>query len=165
MYIKLDHLTKQYGATSVLDEINAQIEEGEFFVLVGPSGSGKSTLLRIIAGLIPATSGDVYFDNQKVTDLPPKERHLAMVFQNYALLPFMSVAENIRFGLHNLQLDATEEAKRVNDALAMVQLTELRDRKPKELSGGQQQRVALARAIATKASLVLMDEPLSNLDA
>jgi sn-glycerol 3-phosphate transport system ATP-binding protein len=165
MYIKLDHLTKQYGATSVLDEINAQIEEGEFFVLVGPSGSGKSTLLRIIAGLIPATSGDVYFDNQKATDLPPKDRRLAIVFQNYALLPFMSVAENIRFGLHNLQLDTTEEAKRVNDALAMVQLTELRDRKPKELSGGQQQRVALARAIATKASLVLMDEPLSNLDA
>ena len=82
MYIKLDHLTKQYGATSVLDEINAQIEEGEFFVLVGPSGSGKSTLLRIIAGLIPATSGDVYFDNQKATDLPPKDRRLAMVFQN-----------------------------------------------------------------------------------
>lgn len=159
-------MTKSYDSTTpVLDDISADIAEGEFYVLVGPSGSGKSTLLRIIAGLIPATKEDVYFGDKKVTNLEPKDRHLAMVFQNYALLPFMSVADNISFGLHNLKLDPTEEAKRVNDALDMVHLTEFRDRKPKELSGGQQQRVALARAIATKASLVLMDEPLSNLDA
>ncbi|ERL65791.1 ABC transporter ATP-binding protein [Schleiferilactobacillus shenzhenensis] len=165
MAIQLTHLTKHFGDTPVLDDITATINEGEFYVLVGPSGSGKSTILRIIAGLIPATSGDIYFDDKKVTDAAPKDRHLAMVFQNYALLPFMSVAENIRFGLHNLHLSTADEDARVADALQMVHLSDLADRKPKELSGGQQQRVAVARAIATQANLVLMDEPLSNLDA
>ncbi|MCT2907366.1 ABC transporter ATP-binding protein [Schleiferilactobacillus harbinensis] len=165
MVIKLAHLSKHYGDTPVLEDIDATIEEGEFYVLVGPSGSGKSTILRIIAGLIPASGGDIYFNDKKVTEAAPKDRHLAMVFQNYALLPFMSVAETIRFGLHNLHLSEAEENDRVADALKMVHLTELADRKPKELSGGQQQRVAVARAIATKANLVLMDEPLSNLDA
>ncbi|WP_416353203.1 ABC transporter ATP-binding protein [Agrilactobacillus fermenti] len=165
MRIQLKNLSKQYQDTEVLTNINTEIREGEFFVLVGPSGSGKSTLLRMIAGLIPTTNGQIYFDDQDVTNDSPKDRHLAMVFQNYALLPFLSVQDNIRFGIRNLGLSKTEEEARIFEALNMVHLLPQRHRKPKALSGGQQQRVALARAIATKAPLVLMDEPLSNLDA
>ena len=119
----------------------------------------------MIAGLTSVTDGRIYFNERDVTDLPPKDRKLAMVFQNYALLPFMNVAQNVRFGLENQDLTDDEKNKRVDWALDLVHLTDLRDRKPKELSGGQQQRVSLARALATKAPVVLMDEPLSNLDA
>ena len=165
MSIRLANVSKDFGNTKVLSDISVEIEPGEFFVMVGPSGSGKSTLLRMIAGLTSVTDGRIYFNERDVTDLPPKDRKLAMVFQNYALLPFMNVAQNVRFGLENQDLTDDEKNKRVDWALDLVHLTDLRDRKPKELSGGQQQRVSLARALATKAPVVLMDEPLSNLDA
>ena len=165
MSIRLANVSKDFGNTKVLSDVSVEIEPGEFFVMVGPSGSGKSTLLRMIAGLTSVTDGRIYFNDRDVTDLPPKNRKLAMVFQNYALLPFMNVAQNIRFGLENQDLNDDEKSKRVDWALDLVHLSDLRDRKPKELSGGQQQRVSLARALATKAPVVLMDEPLSNLDA
>lgn len=165
MSIRLANVSKDFGNTKVLSDISVEIEPGEFFVMVGPSGSGKSTLLRMIAGLTSVTDGRIYFNERDVTDLPPKDRKLAMVFQNYALLPFMNVAQNVRFGLENQDLTDDEKNKRVDWALDLVHLTDLRDRKPKELSGGQQQRVSLARALSTKAPVVLMDEPLSNLDA
>lgn len=165
MSIRLANVSKDFGNTKVLSDVSVEIEPGEFFVMVGPSGSGKSTLLRMIAGLTSVTDGRIYFNDRDVTDLPPKDRKLAMVFQNYALLPFMNVAQNIRFGLENQDLNDDEKSKRVEWALDLVHLSDLRDRKPKELSGGQQQRVSLARALATKAPVVLMDEPLSNLDA
>lgn len=165
MSIRLANVSKDFGNTKVLSDISVEIEPGEFFVMVGPSGSGKSTLLRMIAGLTSVTDGRIYFNERDVTDLPPKDRKLAMVFQNYALLPFMNVAQNVRFGLENQDLTDDEKTKHVDWALDLVHLTDLRERKPKELSGGQQQRVSLARALATKAPVVLMDEPLSNLDA
>ncbi|KRN27283.1 ABC-type sugar transport system, ATPase component [Lactobacillus selangorensis] len=165
MSIRLTNVSKGFEHTQVLSDISVTIAPGEFFVMVGPSGSGKSTLLRIIAGLTSVTAGQIYFDEREVTALPPKERNLSMVFQNYALLPFMNVAQNVRFGLDNQQLSANEKNKRVDWALDLVHLSGLRDRKPKALSGGQQQRVSLARALAAKTPLVLMDEPLSNLDA
>ena len=154
MSIRLANVSKDFGNTKVLSDISVEIEPGEFFVMVGPSGSGKSTLLRMIAGLTSVTDGRIYFNERDVTDLPPKDRKLAMVFQNYALLPFMNVAQNVRFGLENQDLTDDEKNKRVDWALDLVHLTDLRERKPKELSG-----------LATKAPVVLMDEPLSNLDA
>lgn len=165
MVLKIDHLAKRFGQTTVLEDVSVTIHPGEFFVLVGPSGSGKSTLLRMIAGLETATSGSIHQDERDLTNLAPAQRHLAMVFQNYALLPFMTVAENIRFGLENLGLTEAQKLERVNESLALVHLEEYAERLPKALSGGQQQRVALARALATKAQIILMDEPLSNLDA
>ncbi|WP_179394793.1 ABC transporter ATP-binding protein [Lacticaseibacillus absianus] len=165
MVIAIEHLTKKFQQTTVLDDVSVEIQPGEFFVLVGPSGSGKSTLLRMIAGLTTVTAGQIRTEAGDLTRLPPKDRHLAMVFQNYALLPFLTVAENVRFGLENLGLSEAEKTVRVREALALVHLENLADRRPKALSGGQQQRVALARALATKADTILMDEPLSNLDA
>ncbi|KRN95544.1 glycerol-3-phosphate-transporting ATPase [Companilactobacillus kimchiensis] len=149
-----------------MSNVSTEIQTGEFFVIVGPSGCGKSTLLRMIAGLTPITDGEIRINDKVVNDLPPKDRNLTMVFQSYALFPFLSVWDNVAFGLkarnNNSQADIEE---RVNNALRMVNLEELKDRKPRELSGGQRQRVALARAVASDAKICLMDEPLSNLDA
>lgn len=164
--IDLVDISKSYDKQkNVLDEINLSIEEGEFFVLVGPSGSGKSTLLRMIAGLEDITSGTLKISNEVVNHLPPKDRNLSMVFQNYALYPHLSVEQNILFGLNAKKVDKEEQQKRLIETAEMMGLSELLKRKPKELSGGQRQRVALARSVVSEAPLCLMDEPLSNLDA
>ncbi|MGJ9459110.1 ABC transporter ATP-binding protein [Oceanobacillus sp. CF4.6] len=164
--VELIDISKSYDKQkSVLDEINLSIEEGEFFVLVGPSGSGKSTLLRMIAGLEEITGGTLKVDKKTVNHLPPKDRNLSMVFQNYALYPHLSVEQNILFGLNAKKVDKKEQQRRLTETAQMMGLDELLKRKPKELSGGQRQRVALARSVVSEAPLCLMDEPLSNLDA
>lgn len=166
MSIQLKNLSKSYdGRQWVLKNINVNIKEGEFFAIVGPSGCGKSTLLHMIAGLTPASRGQIIINNQDVTNLPPKERHLTMVFQSYALFPYLNVEENVAFGLKINKISPTEIKKRVAQALRMNNLENLRKRKPRQLSGGQRQRVAIARAIASQQPICLMDEPLSNLDA
>lgn len=163
----LTNVSKSYDSDkTVLNDVTAEIQTGEFFVIVGPSGCGKSTLLRMIAGLTSISEGEIHIDGQLVNDLPPKDRNLTMVFQSYALFPFLSVWDNVAFGLKaRKNTSQAEIEERVNEALKMVNLEELKDRKPRELSGGQRQRVALARAVASDAKICLMDEPLSNLDA
>lgn len=167
MGIELKGLTKMYrtGEQPVLAGINAKIQDGELFVIIGPSGCGKSTLLRMIAGIIPITAGVLTINGQVMNGVPPKDRNLSMVFQSYALYPFLSVFDNVAFGLRARKMPATEIDQRVNDALNLVNLTKFQTRKPRELSGGQRQRVALARAIVSDSKVCLMDEPLSNLDA
>jgi len=145
--------------------IDVEIEEGEFIVLVGPSGCGKSTLLRMVAGLEDITSGEVHIAGRKVNDLEPSQRDIAMVFQNYALYPHMTVYKNMAYGLKNLGTPKDEIDKRVGDAAKLLELEELLDRRPKQLSGGQRQRVAMGRAIVRHPTAFLFDEPLSNLDA
>lgn len=163
----LTNITKNYDSEkAVLSDVNAEIQTGEFFVIVGPSGCGKSTLLRMIAGLTPISDGEIRINDKVVNGLPPKDRNLTMVFQSYALFPFLNVWDNVAFGLKARKNTSQSEIEtRVNDALKMVNLETLKDRKPRELSGGQRQRVALARAVASDAKICLMDEPLSNLDA
>ncbi len=164
--IILKDLGKTYdGHQWVLQGINLTIEDGEFFTVVGPSGCGKSTLLNMIAGLIPVSHGQIIINGKDVTDLPPKDHQLTMVFQSYALFPFLDVAHNISFGLSTSQLGKEEIKQRVDEAMEMTGLTSLAKRRPRELSGGQRQRVAIARAVASNAKICLMDEPLSNLDA
>ena len=166
MTIELKNIGKSYDGNSwTLNDITTEIESGEFFAIVGPSGCGKSTLLRMIAGLISISEGEIEIDGKDVTNLPPQDRNLTMVFQNYALFPFLSVRDNVAFGLKEHKMDAEEIKRRVDEALDMVNLTDYGDRKPRDLSGGQRQRVAVARAIASDAKICLMDEPLSNLDA
>ncbi|WP_283680203.1 ABC transporter ATP-binding protein [Lentilactobacillus sp. Marseille-Q4993] len=165
MAIQLKHVSKSYDGVPVLEDVNVTIQDGEFFVIVGPSGCGKSTLLRMISGLIPVSGGDVVIDDQVANDLAPKERNLSMVFQSYALFPFLSVRDNVAFGLKARKMPADEIKNRVDKAIEMVNLVDFETRKPAALSGGQRQRVALARAIASDAKVCLMDEPLSNLDA
>ena len=150
---------------TVLKDVNVEASEGEFVVLVGPSGCGKSTLLRSIAGLEEVTSGDIYIGDTRVNDHAPADRDIAMVFQDYALYPHMTVRENLAFGLKIRKTPAEEIDKRVNEASEMLEIHNLLDRKPAQLSGGQRQRVAIGRAIVRKPSLFLFDEPLSNLDA
>lgn len=164
--IELVEISKSYDKQEdVLNEINLTIDEGEFFVLVGPSGSGKSTLLRMIAGLEEISGGVLKINGDMVNHIPPKDRNLSMVFQNYALYPHLSVEQNILFGLKAKKVEKQEQQKRLHEAAEMMGLTELLKRKPRELSGGQRQRVALARSIVSQSPLCLMDEPLSNLDA
>ncbi|MEG0920200.1 MAG: ABC transporter ATP-binding protein [Comamonas sp.] len=163
--IELTQVAKSWGATTALQSIDLQIAPGSFCVLLGPSGCGKSTTLRIIAGLETATSGKVMIAGKDVTHLPPAERGIAMVFQNYALFPHLSVAENIGFGLSVRKVPKAEADKRLKEAADLLGLSHLLDRKPGQLSGGQQQRVALGRALVAQAHVCLMDEPLSNLDA
>ncbi|MBS4192402.1 ABC transporter ATP-binding protein [Bacillus sp. FJAT-49705] len=164
--VELIDITKSYDKQKdVLNGINLSIEEGEFFVLVGPSGSGKSTLLRMIAGLEEISGGFLKINDQTVNHLPPKERNLSMVFQNYALYPHLTVEQNILFGLKARKVEKREQQIRLMEAAEMLGLTELLKRKPRELSGGQRQRVALGRSVVSHAPLCLMDEPLSNLDA
>jgi sn-glycerol 3-phosphate transport system ATP-binding protein len=163
--IQLVNVSKQWGDTKALDGIDLAIEPGTFCVLLGPSGCGKSTTLRIIAGLESASSGQVFVDGKDVTQQPPAERGIAMVFQNYALFPHLSVADNITFGLSVRKVAAAESARRLQQTADLLGLQALLERKPSQLSGGQQQRVALGRALVAQTRVCLMDEPLSNLDA
>jgi len=164
--LEIQGISKSYTpGQPVLKPIDLTITPGEFFFLLGPSGCGKSTLLRIIAGFIKPDSGSILFDSHNVTTLPPEKRDAAMVFQNYALWPHMTVFENVAFGLETRDIRGEIKKNRVMTALEMVKLADLAERKPASLSGGQQQRVALARAIAVKPKMLLLDEPLSNLDA
>src|SRR4051812_38308824 len=163
--IHLEGISKSWGATTALHAIDLDIADGSFCVLLGPSGCGKSTTLRIVAGLEIPSGGEVRIDGRDVTALPPAQRGIAMVFQNYALFPHLNVADNITFGLSVRKTPAAETAARLKDAAALLGLGALLERRPGQLSGGQQQRVALGRALVARASVCLMDEPLSNLDA
>ena len=156
---------KSFGRTEVIHGVSIDIADGEFIVIVGPSGCGKSTLLRMIAGLETVTEGEIRIDGRRVNELEPMERDIAMVFQNYALYPHMSVFENMAYGLKIARTPKAEIADRVAQAARMLQLQDLLDRRPRELSGGQRQRVAMGRAIVRKPAVFLFDEPLSNLDA
>ena len=165
-HVKLQNLVKIFDKThEVVKNIDLTIADKEFMVLVGPSGCGKSTTLRMIAGLEDVSSGEIYIDNKLVNDVPPKARDIAMVFQNYALYPHMSVFDNMAFGLKLRKYPKSEIKKRVNEAADILGLSDLLDRRPKALSGGQRQRVAVGRAIVRKPKVFLFDEPLSNLDA
>jgi multiple sugar transport system ATP-binding protein len=163
--IRLTNVSKRWGSFIGVDNLNLTIADREFLVLLGPSGCGKTTTMRVIAGLEEASSGEVMIGDRVVNDLEPKDRDVAMVFQNYGLYPNMNVYENIRFPLKVRKVPAAEHDARVRRASSMVELDDFLDRKPAELSGGQRQRVALARAIVREPTVFLMDEPLSNLDA
>jgi len=164
--ITFDQVGKIYpGGTRAITDVNLDISDGEFLVLVGPSGCGKSTLLRMIAGLEEITEGNLKIGERVVNDVTPKDRDIAMVFQNYALYPHMSVYDNMAFGLKLRKMAKDEIKRRVSEAARVLEITEYLDRKPKALSGGQRQRVAMGRAIVREPSAFLMDEPLSNLDA
>ena len=163
--LKIEHLAKSFGTTEVLQDINLGIAEGEMVALLGPSGCGKSTTLRIVAGFETATSGRIELGGTDITATPAHRRNTGMVFQSYALFPHMSVADNVGFGLEMRKIGRSDREAKVRQALDMVQLGHLADRMPAQLSGGQQQRVALARALAVNPDLLLLDEPLSNLDA
>ncbi|MDX6535190.1 MAG: multiple sugar transport system ATP-binding protein [Gaiellales bacterium] len=164
--ISLEDVTKQFpGGVVAVRELSLEVEPGEFLVLVGPSGCGKTTALRMVAGLEPVTSGVIRINGRVVTRLPPRDRDIAMVFQNYALYAHMTVRRNMGFGLKMSGTPRKEIDRRVDEAAAMLGLTELLDRKPRQLSGGQRQRVAMGRAIVREPAAFLMDEPLSNLDA
>ena len=163
--IRLERMVKRYGAVEVLHGIDLEMVDNEFTVLVGPSGCGKSTTLRMIAGLEDVSEGEIYIGDRAVKHLEPKDRDLAMVFQDYALYPHMNVAQNISFALRLQKRPKSEIAAKVREVAAMVGLTDFLDRKPGALSGGQRQRVAMARALAKDSAIFLFDEPLSNLDA
>jgi spermidine/putrescine transport system ATP-binding protein len=162
--IELIDVTKRYGDAVALDGVSLRIESGEFFCLLGPSGCGKTTTLNLIGGFIPLTSGELRIEGQRVNDLPPHRRDVNTVFQNYALFPHMSVADNVAFGLRMESLAGSEIDRRVAEYLELVGLAEYRDRFPGQLSGGQAQRVALARALAKRPAVLLLDEPLGALD-
>lgn len=163
--IVFENISKSYGKTKVVDNLNLTIKEGERLIILGPSGCGKSTTLRMIAGLEQPTSGKIFMDGQCVNDVKSGDRNIAMVFQNYALFPHMTVAENITYALKVHKLPKEEVEERLRQAVNMLKLNGLEDRKPKDLSGGQRQRVALARAVVKRGDFFLLDEPLSNLDA
>ena len=165
MEVRLEGITKSFGNFTAVNNLNVTIEDGTLAGLLGPSGCGKSTTLYMIAGLEKPTSGRIYFGDEDVTDLPPEKRGIGLVFQNYALYPHMTVRQNIMFPLENAKVPKAEALKTAQEMADLVQIGHLMDRKPGELSGGQQQRVAIARAIAKKPRVLLLDEPLSNLDA
>jgi putative spermidine/putrescine transport system ATP-binding protein len=162
--VTLKGICRSYGQVVALDRLDLTVEKGEFLTLLGPSGSGKTTLLNIIAGMIPPSSGRIEIDGLDVTDLPTRQRGLGMVFQNYALMPHMTVFENIAFPLRVRRVAERDIRRRVEDVLQVVNLRNLGNRKPRELSGGQQQRVAIARCLVYEPKLILMDEPLGALD-
>ena len=161
----VDHAVKTYGDFTAVNGISLTINPGEFFTLLGPSGCGKTTLLRMIAGFNTVDGGEIRFDDKVINNVPAHKRDIGMVFQNYAIFPHLNVADNVAYGLKARHVPKAEIAPRVEEALKMVQIDQLSTRKPNELSGGQQQRVALARAFVIEPSVLLMDEPLSNLDA
>ena len=164
--LKLQAVTKSWdGKTQVIKPLTLDVADGEFIVMVGPSGCGKSTLLRMVAGLERVSGGDIWIDNKRVTEMEPKDRGIAMGFQNYALYPHMSVEENMAWGLKIRGMGKEHIAERVNEAARILELGELLKRRPRELSGGQRQRVAMGRAIVRDPAVFLFDEPLSNLDA
>jgi multiple sugar transport system ATP-binding protein len=163
--LKLQNISKSFGQHVILKDVSLQSNAGEFIVFVGPSGCGKSTLLRLICGLETVTSGTIHIGEKEVTNMQPAQRNLAMVFQSYALFPHLSVRENMGYGLRCAKVSENIINQKVDHIAAMLQMTHLLERKPKDLSGGQRQRVAIGRAIAVEPSLFLFDEPLSNLDA
>ncbi|MCK0138515.1 sn-glycerol-3-phosphate ABC transporter ATP-binding protein UgpC [Aliiroseovarius sp. F47248L] len=163
--VTLKDIKKSFGPVDVIHGISAEIEDGEFIVIVGPSGCGKSTLLRMVAGLETVTSGEVLIGGERANEKEPMDRDIAMVFQNYALYPHMSMAQNMGYGLKIAGLPKDEIARKVREAAELLQLEALLDRRPKQLSGGQRQRVAMGRAIVREPAVFLFDEPLSNLDA
>lgn len=163
--VRLEGLTKKFGSKTVLDKVDLEVQDHEFMVLVGPSGCGKSTALRLIAGLEEITEGNIYIRRQKINHLPPKDRSIAMVFQDYALYPHLNVIENMSFGLRLRKVPRVQWEERVHLAAEMLGLEDLLERRPRQLSGGQRQRVAIGRAIVRDPEVFLFDEPLSNLDA
>ena len=165
MQVAIQNLTKRFGATAAVHQVSLTIASQELFFLLGPSGCGKTTLLRLIAGFYDADGGRILFGNKPMQGVPPHRRNTGMVFQNYALWPHMTVAENVAYGLNARSVPAAERKKRVHAALEIVQMENFANRSPNQLSGGQQQRVALARALVISPHVLLLDEPLSNLDA
>jgi iron(III) transport system ATP-binding protein len=163
--VSIEHVTFGYGATAVLDDVSLDVQKGEFFAFLGPSGSGKTTLLRLVAGFGTPNAGRILIGDRDVTQLPPWSRNVGMVFQSYALWPHMTVAKNVAFGLERRNVSRADVARRVEAALDLVGLSAYADRRPAQLSGGQQQRVALARTVVIEPEVLLLDEPLSNLDA
>ena len=163
--IKIRDAIKRYGDNTIIEGLSLDIKEGEFFTLLGPSGCGKTTLLRMIAGFNSIEGGDFYFNETRINDMDPAKRNIGMVFQNYAIFPNMTVEKNVAFGLKNRKLPKEEIQSKTDQFLKLMKIEEYRDRMPERLSGGQQQRVALARALAITPDVLLMDEPLSNLDA
>jgi putative spermidine/putrescine transport system ATP-binding protein len=164
-YLRLDGLSKRYGASLAVNAVSLDIAQGEMIVLLGPSGCGKTTTLRMIAGFVDATEGDVVLEDRSIVALPAHKREMGMVFQNYALFPHLTAARNVAFGLEMRGMKRADRDARVAEMLALVKLDAFADRLPRQLSGGQQQRVAIARALAIHPKLLLLDEPLSNLDA
>ena len=164
-FVRVEKLAKHFGATRVFDDLSFGIDRGEFITLLGPSGCGKSTLLRCLAGLETPDAGTIYVGGADITNVKAQKRGIGMVFQSYALFPNMTAAENIAFGLKMNGVPAAETAKKVTDAVALVELTGNEKKYPHQLSGGQKQRVALARALVTEPRILLLDEPLSALDA
>lgn len=165
MKVKLENVTKKYGQTLAVNDFSAELPDGHLICLLGPSGCGKSTLLNMLCGIIPVTQGHIFFDEKEVSKLPPDKRNIGMVFQNYALYPHLTVLENIAFPLEVKKIPKKERIEQAKKIASLVHVDNLLKRFPAELSGGQQQRVAIARAIIKKPQLLLMDEPLSNLDA
>src|SRR5216683_1526759 len=163
--LRLDGISRDFGHMRALHDVSLTVQRGEFIALLGPSGCGKSTALNCLAGLLPLTGGSIWLDDARIDRLKPEGRGFGMVFQNYALFPHMSVRKNIGFGLKMQGRPKAESERKIEEALALVRLVEQGDKLPGQLSGGQQQRVAIARAIVIEPPLVLMDEPLSNLDA
>ena len=163
--IRIQNAVKKYGDNVVIPDLSLDIKEGEFFTLLGPSGCGKTTLLRMIAGFNSIEGGDFYFGDRRINDLDPSKRNIGMVFQNYAIFPNMTVEKNVEFGLKNRNVSKEDRAVEVKKFLELMQIEDFAERMPEKLSGGQQQRVALARALVIKPDVLLMDEPLSNLDA
>ena len=165
MKVRFEDLTKTFGTLNAVDHFNVEFEDGELISLLGPSGCGKSTILNMLAGILPVTGGKIWFDDDDVTNLPPEERGIGLVFQNYALYPHMSVLKNICFPLEIQKVPKAERVERAIEMAKLVHVDTMLHRKPKQLSGGQQQRVAIARALVKNPRLLLLDEPLSNLDA
>ena len=163
--IRISHALKKYGDNVIIPDLSVNINPGEFFTLLGPSGCGKTTLLRMIAGFNSIEGGDFYFGDKRINDLDPSKRNIGMVFQNYAIFPHYTVRKNVEFGLKNRHLPKEEIRESTDKFLKLMQIDALAARLPDRLSGGQQQRVALARALCISPDVLLMDEPLSNLDA
>ncbi len=163
--ITINNAVKRFGDKTIIPDLSLEIKEGEFFTLLGPSGCGKTTLLRMIAGFNTIEGGEFYFNDKLINNLPPHQRNIGMVFQNYAVFPHMSVEKNVGYGLKQRKIKDPEYTELVDEILNIVQISDLKDRMPTQMSGGQQQRVALARAIVIRPNVLLMDEPLSNLDA
>jgi putative spermidine/putrescine transport system ATP-binding protein len=162
--VQLDRVTKRFGKTTALDDVSLMVRRGELMTLLGPSGCGKTTLLNLVAGFLMPDSGEIVIDGRRITDVPAYRREIGIMFQNYALFPHMDVAANVGYGLKMRRIAKAEIVRRTAEALALVKLAGLEDRKPRQLSGGQQQRVALARALVIRPKVLLLDEPFSALD-